>query len=57
LETIEIWVEEKNGNIKGTIKVVFQAPEMLHVTIIPWLDESNIDPNKDGYDVFLGLII
>ncbi|MCF2949018.1 LysR family transcriptional regulator [Paraglaciecola aquimarina] len=71
LDTLESWVEEKNGSISGTVKVLCQAPEMIHETIIPWLDkflalypnikveldvkESIIDLNTDDYDVFWGV--
>ncbi|MDG1750214.1 MAG: LysR family transcriptional regulator [Thalassotalea sp.] len=71
LENLESWVEEKNGSISGTVKVLCQAPEMIHETIIPWLadflklypyinveldvKESVIDLNKDHYDVFWGV--
>lgn len=71
LDTFESWVEEENGNISGTVRVVAQSPEMIHETIIPWLadflenypnvdveidiKESMIDLNTDDYDIFWGV--
>jgi DNA-binding transcriptional LysR family regulator len=70
-ENLSSWVEEENGSISGTVKVLCQAPEMLHETIIPWLagflklyptikvdldiKEAIIDLNTDHYDVFWGV--
>lgn len=70
-ENLSSWVEEENGAISGTVKVLCQAPEMLHETIIPWLagflklypmikvdldiKEAIIDLNTDHYDVFWGV--
>ncbi|MGJ8679819.1 LysR family transcriptional regulator [Paraglaciecola sp.] len=71
LDTLESWVDEQNGHISGTVRVLCQAPEMIHETIIPWLDkflntypglnveldvkESVIDLNTDDYDIFWGV--
>lgn len=71
LDTLESWVEEQNGHISGIVKVLCQAPEMIHETIIPWLSkflllyphidveldvkESIIDLDTDEYDIFWGV--